>query len=241
MAFADTIRTSNADLEDVADLLDNLNDVDIANLDLGWALVNESWTYASSSTINVPTGAASRFQLGDKLKINNTTTKYFYITTIADTLLTVNGGSDYSVANTTISAVYVSRANRPFGFPARHTFTQNLGGFSAVPTQSIATFFINQGWVNVDLYQNNTGTSNATSFTMNAPVTAATVSAGAWGAITYGMSNNGSLLTVAGVALIASAASTITLYRDCGFTTWTAANAKAASFSGLRYPMAGIT
>lgn len=239
MAYADTIRTSNADLEDVADLIDG-EDTDITNLDQGWTLVSESWTYASSSTINVPTGATSRFQIGDKIKINNTTTKYFYVTTVASTLLTVTGGSDYSVANTTISDVYVSRADRPFAFPSRHNFTQNLGGFSSVPTQSVATFYIKNGYVYVELYQNNTGTSNATSFTMNAPVTAATVSNGAWLGMGGLATNNGSLLTTAAVALISSGGSTITLYRDPGLTTWTNTNGKAASFGTLRYPMAGL-
>lgn len=241
MAYADTIRTSNADLEDVADLLDDLNDTKIANLDQGWTLMSESFTYAASSTITVATGAASRYQLGDKVKLTNSTVKYFYITTIADTLLTVNGGSDYSLSNTTITSVYISRASRPFGFPARHNFTQNLGGFSAVPTQSVATFRIVGGWVGVDLYQNNTGTSNATSFTMNAPVTVATVSGGAWGTSTWAMTNNGVLLTTTGVAVVSSGGSTITLYRDGALTTWTNTGAKGASFGGLWYPMAGIT
>lgn len=241
MAYADTIRTSNADLEDVADLLDDLNDTKIANLNQGWTLMSESHTYASSSTITVATGAASRYQLGDKVKLTNSTVKYFYITTIADTLLTVNGGSDYSLSNTTISSVYISRASRPFGFPARHNFTQNLGGFSAVPTQSVATFCIDQGHAIVDLYQNNTGTSNATTFTMNAPVQAATVSNGAWVVVGCLASNNGALQTAPPIAVIASAGTTISLYLNASAAAWTNTNGKAASFGGLRYPIAGIT
>jgi hypothetical protein len=64
----------------------------------GWIPATGSWSYASASTINVPTGAASIYQKGDKLKLTQPTlgVKYFYIITVADTLLTVTGGTwDY--------------------------------------------------------------------------------------------------------------------------------------------------
>jgi len=84
-------------------------------------------TYASATTINVPTGAASRYQKGDKLKFTNSTTKYMYVTGVADTLLTVYGGIDYVVANTTISSAYLSRAEHPFGFPLKFNWTPTTG------------------------------------------------------------------------------------------------------------------
>lgn len=83
----------------------------------GWQTVPDSWSYASSTTITVPSGAASIYQIGDKIKITQTTDKFFIVTAVADTLLTVTGGSDYSVANAAITSPYISRIERPFGWP----------------------------------------------------------------------------------------------------------------------------
>ena len=134
----------------------------------GWMPVSESWSYASATTITVPSGAASRFQKGDKLKLtNNSTTKYFYIVGVADTVLTVTGGSDYTVHDSAISNIYVSRADRPFGFPVVFSYTPVVtapGG--TAPTFATATgkFSMGNGRVFVSIYLVNTsgGTAGAT-------------------------------------------------------------------------------
>lgn len=84
----------------------------------GWQLVSDSWSYASVTTITVPTGAASLYQIGDKIKLTQTTAKYFIVTAVADTLLTVTGGSDYSVANAAITSPYYSHSDYPLGWPS---------------------------------------------------------------------------------------------------------------------------
>jgi len=85
----------------------------------GWMLVANTWTYASATTITVPSGAASIYSVGDKIRFKQGATyKYFYVFTVADTLLTVTGGSDYTVATpTAITDVYYSHAANPIGFP----------------------------------------------------------------------------------------------------------------------------
>lgn len=92
-------------------------------LDDGWVLANESWAYASATTITVPTGAASRYSVGDKIKLTQTTVKYFYVVGVADTVLTVTGGTDYTVANAAISANYYSKSSSPVGFPHWFNYT----------------------------------------------------------------------------------------------------------------------
>ena len=91
----------------------------------GWTPAAESWTYASATTITVPSGAASKYSVGDKIKLTQTTAKYFYIVTVADTLLTVTGGADYTVANAAITSPYYSKASSPVGFP--QWFNHNTG------------------------------------------------------------------------------------------------------------------
>jgi hypothetical protein len=83
----------------------------------GWILANETWTYASASTINVPTGAASKYAKGDRIKWTQTTVKYGVIVAVADTLLTIMVNTDYVVANAAISANYYSHEANPVGYP----------------------------------------------------------------------------------------------------------------------------
>jgi hypothetical protein len=94
-----------------------------AVIDDGWQGINDSWSYASATTITVPSGAASLYQIGDRIKITQTTVKYFYIISLTDTVLTVSGGSDYTVANAAISAIYVSHQSNPIGFPGNFNFS----------------------------------------------------------------------------------------------------------------------
>lgn len=89
----------------------------------GWNQVSDTWTYASANTITVPAGAASLYQKGDKIKITQTTPRYFVITAVADTLLTVYAGTDYTVANAAISAQAVSHQENPMLFPDYFNYT----------------------------------------------------------------------------------------------------------------------
>ena len=90
----------------------------------GWNIVDETWTYASATTINVPSGATGRFQKGDRLRLKQGAGyKYYYVVGVASTLLTVTGGTDYTVANAAITDIYFSREVNPIGFPDTFAFT----------------------------------------------------------------------------------------------------------------------
>jgi hypothetical protein len=87
----------------------------------GWIPVADSWAYASADaptfTITVPSGAASIYGVGMRIKLTQTTVKYFIITAVADTVLTVYGGTDYTLVNAAISAISYSAMKIPLGFP----------------------------------------------------------------------------------------------------------------------------
>lgn len=102
-----------------ADELDNAQTA----FNTGWTPILDTWTYASASTITVPAGAAALYAIGDKIKLTNTTVKYFVITTVADTLLTVAVNTDYVVANAAISSIFVSRGVSPVGYPDWFAYT----------------------------------------------------------------------------------------------------------------------
>jgi hypothetical protein len=84
----------------------------------GWAPAIETWAYASATTITVPSGATSRYQKGDKIRLKQGGEyKYFYIVSVSDTTLTITGGSDYTLANAAITDNYYSKAMNPQGWP----------------------------------------------------------------------------------------------------------------------------
>ena len=135
----------------------------------GWISADASWTYASASTITVPSGAASLYQKGDKIKWTQTTVKYGVIVEVADTLLTIAVNTDYTVANAVITDNYYSHNENPLGFPARFTFTPNFTGFSSVPTGA-CQYSVNGGIVSVWINADTSGASNATTFGFTVPI-----------------------------------------------------------------------
>ena len=89
----------------------------------GWVGVSGTWSYASATTITVPSGATSIYSIGDKIKLTQTTVKYFYIVGVADTLLTITGGSSYTLTSATITSPYYSKSVSPLGFPQWLAYT----------------------------------------------------------------------------------------------------------------------
>lgn len=114
--------------------------------DGGWKTVYDAWAYASATTITVPTGAAAIYSVGDKIKLTQTTVKYFYVTAVADTVLTVTGGSDYTVANAAITLPYYSKASSPVGFPQWFTYTPIASPQTgSITTQTVTGLFMING------------------------------------------------------------------------------------------------
>jgi hypothetical protein len=88
----------------------------------GWVPANETWTYSSADSptfvITVPSGVVSKYSPGMKIYLEQSSTgKYFIVTKVADTALTVYGGTDYALASATISNPYYSVVDSPVGFP----------------------------------------------------------------------------------------------------------------------------
>jgi hypothetical protein len=100
----------------------------------GWVEVSDTWAYASATTITVPAGAASKYQKGDKIRLKQSagTYKYFYIITVTDTLLTITGGSDYTLASEAITEAAYSHIENPMGFPDWFNFTATYAGSGAM-------------------------------------------------------------------------------------------------------------
>lgn len=109
---------------------------------------HETWVYASADsptfTFTVAADVTTKYAIGQKIKLTQTTVKYFIITAVSafsggNTTITIYGGTDYTLANAAISANYHSAAKAPFGFqlnPTKWTekITDTLDQAQANPT-----------------------------------------------------------------------------------------------------------
>ena len=106
----------------------------------GWIPAG-TFTYASATTITVATGAASIYQKGDKLRFKQTagTYKYFYVISVADTVLTVTGGTDYTVLNEAITVPAYSHQENPLGFPNWFNYIPTYSATGSMTYTSVTT------------------------------------------------------------------------------------------------------
>ena len=91
----------------------------------GWIPAGETWTYASADdptfTFTISGDKTSKYSAGMKIKLTQTTVKYFIITKVAysspNTTITVYGGTDYDLTSGAITNPYYSMVKAPQGFP----------------------------------------------------------------------------------------------------------------------------
>lgn len=113
---------------------DSLKEITLTNLKVflktyndslyrNWIEVTDTWTYASASTITIPTDGTTTYRVGMKIRLKQGAGyKYYYGHTVAATLLTVAVNTDYVVANAAITDVAYSFASTPYGFPSEFNF-----------------------------------------------------------------------------------------------------------------------
>mgnify|MGYP003965578775 CR=1 FL=1 len=98
--------------------------------DDGWISVLDTWTYASATTITVPSGAASIYSVGDPFKLTaNSVVLQGYIVGVANTLLTVLGDT---LTNHAFSNIAYSKSTKPAGFSVIFSYTPTYTNFSLV-------------------------------------------------------------------------------------------------------------
>lgn len=93
----------------------------------GWTSDPSTWTYASSTTFTVTGDKTAKFSKGTRIKLSQTTVKYFVVTgsshSTGTTTVTITGGSDYSLANATITDPFYSYQANPQGYPSYFNWT----------------------------------------------------------------------------------------------------------------------
>ena len=199
----------------------------------GWNEVTDTWTYASASTITVPTDATLVYQKGDYLRWKQGG-GYLYgtIASLTATVITIIVNTDYVVANSAITNVAYSRVANPYGFPEWFNWSPTITGFTATLPTNVSYRYITKGRLcTAVVRQQVAGTSNLTTFTITSPVVAATVTNGSWQSATGVATDNGVNLATPALAIITSAGTVFTLTKDLAGTAWTNANGKRANFT----------
>ena len=191
----------------------------------GWASAGETWTYASATSITVPSDATTKYNKGDKIRIKQGAGYlYFYVVTVTATTLTVTGGNDYTVANAAITDNYYSKVENPLDFPDWFGYDPTWTGFSAAPTADQR--FKIQG-NSCTLILQATGTSNSATFDFTLPVTAAATIGGSNENYAIKIVDNGAHPTAMGLLGIQTSSATAKV----GLTLATAAANAYAGFT----------
>lgn len=96
----------------------------IESLQTGWVPSGETWTYAGvdapSYAFIVAGDKSAKYYPGMKVKITQTSVRYFIITKVeaaTDTIITIYGGTDYVLDDATLTSPCFSMMRAPAGFP----------------------------------------------------------------------------------------------------------------------------
>jgi hypothetical protein len=133
---------------DVVTRFTNLDDL-INLLFTGWVLDSDTWVYVSATSFKiVGKDVRSKFPVGVKLKCTDGgSTKYFYGVKAelsgSDTLITITGGTDYSLSGGAITDPHYSNANVAQGFPDWFNWKFSSVSASGSMTVSNVTYVVN--------------------------------------------------------------------------------------------------
>jgi len=168
--YHDVMAADINDLQDAVKAIETL----LCAPPLGWYALSLTLTYVSSTSFKI-TGSDVRsyFPKGAKIQLTQSnTTKYFYVvgsSFLTDTTVTVTGGSDYALADATITNPKVSYAAAPSDFPSGFNWAPVFTGFSVNPTGTHR--FIIAANVCFIVVIETAGTSNSTTFEFTLPIT----------------------------------------------------------------------
>jgi hypothetical protein len=182
----------------------------------GWITDTKTWTYGSNTTyantFTISSGIdwTTIFSKGTRIKLTQTTVKYFVVMASSfassTTTVTINGGDDYTLTNAAISATAYSYELNPQGYPTWFNWTPTYSGWSSNPTNVVHRWSCPGGNSMMVAIRQSGGTSNSTAHTLTLPVVAATITNANWTGIGAFVDNGA---TGAGRGSISSASTTM--------------------------------
>ena len=137
----------------------------------GWIAAAGTWTYASASTITIPTDGTTTYRKFMKIRFKQGAGyKYYICSAIAATTLTVFVNTDHTVANAAITDVYYSFHDAPYGFPTLFNYAPTLVGISGYTT---AHYTIAGNTAIVNIIATSKDVTGVTTVTLSHPFTIA--------------------------------------------------------------------
>jgi len=129
--------------------------------DTGWSPAGVTWTYVAANQFKV-IGAdlTAAYTKGTKFKCTQASVNYFYCLgsslSGSDTVVTITGGSTYSLTNASITEPYYSYVENPQGFPGSFAYTPAWTSSGTPPAIGDGVlggrFSINGTWLDVTAY-----------------------------------------------------------------------------------------
>lgn len=234
-----------ADLQDELDanqagnLQGQINALEAANK--GWVEQTETWTYLSATTITVPTDATLRYERGWGVRLKQGGAyKYFYVTNVAATVLTLVSGDGTTLANAAITdRAFTRTPATAIGFPGSMPYNSPaFGGFGTSPTAVAGQFWV-VGRMCTYVHFENPGVSNGSTFTVGLPIPAnfngSTVRY--YGTVFSAINGGNPVTATTPSVLIAPASPTVVqLFTDAVGAAWVTTGNKQGRFQ-IAYPI----
>lgn len=202
----------------------------------GWIDDTDGWTRTGAQTFTVPRDATATGDAtigkGTRLRFTDTTTKYAVVVAVAVaagvTTVTIATNTDYTLVGAITDPQF--SAGNPADYPTWFNYTPTYTGFTATVPTGVHIFKVDGSACTVVIQDlNNLGTSNATTFTMTAPVPHGFSTTNG---VPARFNDNSTLSTTFGAAILAAAtSSTITMRTNAATGAWTNVNNKGANFT----------
>ena len=192
-------------------------------------------------TISSSTNLTSQYSKGTKLQwAESGTVKYGVVKTSSfasstTTVYLMPTSDYYMLATPDVQTNYYCYTNPP-GFPTSFTWVPGHVGFSTLPTLPFCGWWIQDGICTLSYFPLIGGTSNATSYSVVAPVPSSSLASQVYGVSSVGEDNGAATMTN---ATLVNGQTYIAMGKQpslTGPTAWTASGAKNASFL-LSYPI----
>lgn len=205
----------------------------------GWIAITDTWTRTGNHTFTVSGDVTATMRKGAKVRYRDGSSNEYGVIASSSysnptTTITLITNSNYAMAAATITDTYISYIENPEGFPDWFDWAPTFTGFSSDPPNGIYRWRAYGQTIKCFIRQPSTGTSNATTFTISAPVTAVTIASMQWG-VAASVTDNGTFLTTPGVLRIASAGSVLDVYKDASLAAFTASGTKRVYSANIEY------
>ena len=185
----------------------------------GWSKLSNSGNYVSSASFRIGGDVRSFLRVGTKLKFTNGTTKYAYVTGTSysspNTTVTIIGSS---VLNTTVSNIFYSYADSPYGFPSSFSWTPSTTGWSGTPATAFE-YTISSGILFFQAYISGSGLGSGTATTFTVPIGCKNVTNLHYGG-TLGYTQDSEITSTPGKWTLPPGGSIVTLYKDSAMTVF---------------------